>query len=70
MRDSQPRLSVWPSLAFVASRRAHSLMQTAAIDRLLASRLAKVRSVAPNPTIERTFQRPLRALWTTAHGER
>ena len=24
----------------------------------------------PNPSIERTFQRPLRALWPTAHVER
>ena len=27
-------------------------------------------SVAPNPSIERTFQRPLRALWPAAHVER
>ena len=25
---------------------------------------------APNPSIERTFQRPLRALWPAAHVER
>ena len=25
---------------------------------------------APNPSIERTFQRPLRALWLAAHVER
>jgi hypothetical protein len=26
--------------------------------------------VTPNPSIERTSQRPLRALWSTAHVER
>ena len=25
---------------------------------------------APNPSIERTFQRPLRALWSAAHVKR
>ena len=28
------------------------------------------RSAKPNPSIERTFQRPLRALWPAAHVER
>jgi hypothetical protein len=29
-----------------------------------------IRRQAPNPSIERTSQRPLRALWPTAHVER
>ena len=32
--------------------------------------VVKVRAPAPNPSIERTFQRPLRALWPAAHVQR
>ena len=32
--------------------------------------LAAIRAQASNPSIERTFQRPLRALWPAAHVER
>ena len=32
--------------------------------------LARPRPMSPNPSIERTSQRPLRALWSTAHVER
>ena len=28
------------------------------------------KAVTPNLSIEQTFQRPLRALWLAAHGER
>ena len=34
------------------------------------NRLAVENAQAPNPSIERTFQRPLRALWPAAHVER
>jgi len=33
-------------------------------------RKAHLVSVSSNPSIERTFQRPLRALWPAAHVER
>ena len=32
--------------------------------------LLRAQAPAPNPSIERTFQRPLRALWPAAHVER
>jgi hypothetical protein len=46
-----------PSFAIVAAHRANSGS-------------ALLPSVSPNPSIERTFQRPLRALWPAAHVER
>ena len=33
-------------------------------------RFSKKGTVSPNPSIERTFQRPLRPLWPAAHVER
>jgi hypothetical protein len=56
---------------------AHGLVRTA--QWLLAGRLvsghshslaAKDAHVSPNPSIERTFQRPRRVLWPAAHVER
>ena len=37
---------------------------------LVASRKLPSERVRPNPSIERTFQRPLRALWPAAHVKR
>ena len=35
-----------------------------------AAAVVSIFAVAPNPSIERTFQRLLRALWAAAHVER
>ena len=40
------------------------------LDRKRLAYMAHMSSVWPNPSIERTFQRPLRALWPAAHVER
>jgi len=52
--------------ALASWARAHGVTTEAA----WATREACIAALAPNPSIERTSQRPLRALWPAAHVER
>lgn len=56
------------ALAFLD--KAKTVVESSGVTLTFGPALNKGTSVMPNPSIERTFQRPLRAFWPAAHVER